>query len=203
MRHLLATMRGRLKAVILRRRLERDLDDEVAFHLAMRQADFAASGMSADAASAAARRRFGNVTQFKEQMRDMWIVPTIEHIRQDVRYAGRSLKRSPGFAVVAVLALAMGIGSTTAIFSLVDAVRLHALPYPEPDRLVELWGNVMRAKAERRGASYPDYVDWRTQSRSFVDMAAFDSRMMTLTGRDEPERVNAEFVSAPYFSLLG
>src|SRR5205085_11971393 len=88
MRHLFATMCRRLKAVVLRRRLERDLDDEVAFHLAMRQADLAAAGMTTAAAREAARRRFGNVTHFKEQMRDMWIVPTIEHIWQDVKYAG-------------------------------------------------------------------------------------------------------------------
>ena len=72
------------------------------------------------------------------------------------------------------LALAIGIGGNTAIFSLVDAMRARALPYQDPDRLVELWGNVQRATVERRGTSYPDYLDWRAQSKSFDDMAAFD-----------------------------
>ena len=122
---------------------------------------------------------------------------------QDLRYAARTLRKSPGFTIVAALTLALGIGANTAIFSVVDAVILRPLPYPEPARLVELWGNVKRAKVERRGASFPDYVDWRAQSRSFEAMAAFDSGTMTLTGVDEPERIHAEFVSQPYFDLLG
>src|SRR5712664_2612904 len=106
-------------------------------------------------------------TYLKEQTRDMWIFPSLESLRHDVRYALRTLRKSPGFTVVAVFALAVGIGGNTAIFSLMSASRQQALPYPDPDRLVELWGNVMRAKVERRGASVPDYLDWRAQSKSF------------------------------------
>jgi len=127
----------------------------------------------------------------------------LETLAQDIRYALRTLRRSPGFTIVAVLALALGIGANTAIFSLVDAARARALPYADPTRLVALWGNVQRARVERRGASYPDFVDWRTRSTSFVDVAAFDGQTMTLAGADEPERISVEFVSAPYFSLLG
>ena len=193
----------RLTALIRRRRLERDLDDEVAFHLAMREAEYRDSGMSDTAARDEARRRFGNVTYLKEQTRDMWIFSSLESVRQDVRFAFRTLRKSPGFTVVAVLALAIGIGGNTAIFSLVDAIRARALPYPDAPRLVQLWGTVMRARVERRGASYPDYLDWRAQSKSFEDVAAFDTQTMTLGGLDEPERIVAEFVAAPYFSLLG
>lgn len=125
------------------------------------------------------------------------------HIVLDLRYAFRGLARSPLFTSVALLSLALGIGANTAIFSLVDALRARALPYHDADRLVSLWGNVLRAKVERRGASYPDYQDWRAQAKSFDDMAAFDSQTMTLAGNDEPERINTEFVSARYFSLLG
>jgi putative ABC transport system permease protein len=193
----------RLKAVVLRRRLDRDLDEEVAFHLSMREADYRQSGLDDRAARDAARRQFGNVTHFKEETREMWTFPTFESVRQDVRYAFRTLRKSPGFTVVAILALALGIGGNTAIFSLVDAVRARALPYQNTDRLVELWGNVMRAKVERRGTSYPDFADWRAQAKSFDDMAAFDPQLMTLAGDAEPERISTEFVSAPYFSLLG
>jgi len=192
-----------LAALVRRRRLERDLDEEVAFHLAMREADYRRAGLSDVSARDQARRRFGNVTYLKEQTRDMWIFPSLESLRQDIRYAVRTLRKSPGFTSVAVFALAVGIGSNTAIFSLIDAMRVHALPYREADRLVELWGNVQRAQLERRGASYPDYADWRAQSKSFVDMAAFDSRTITLVGGDEPERILAELAAAPYFSLLG
>src|SRR5262245_7472126 len=121
-----------------------------------------------------------------------------EPLRQDVRFALRTLRKSPGFTLVAVLALAVGIGANTAIFSLVDAVRARALPYKDPVRLVQIWGNVMRARVERRGASYPDYLDWRAQAKSFEDMAAFDGQSLTLAGVDEPERISTEFVAAPY-----
>src|SRR5947208_3340070 len=199
----LSTIVHRVVALFRRRRLERDLDDELAFHLSMREDDYRRDGAAGHDARAAARRRFGNVAYLKEQCRDMWTFYPLETLLQDVRYALRALRRSPGFTVVAVLALAIGIGANTAIFSLFDAVRMRALPYPDADRLVVLWGNVMRAKVERRGTSYPDFADWRAQSTSFVDMAAGDSQMLTLAGPDEPERINTEFVSAPYFSLLG
>jgi predicted permease len=121
----------------------------------------------------------------------------------DVRHAARSLRRSPGFAAVAILALAVGIGGNTAIFSVVDATRVQAVPYEDPERLVTLIGNVDRGTIERRGASYPDFVDWRAQAtRSFEDLAAVDPQMLTLSGTDEPERIQTEFVSASYFSLL-
>jgi putative ABC transport system permease protein len=126
----------------------------------------------------------------------------VDDVMRDLRYTVRTLRRSPGFTSVAILALSIGIGANTAIFSLVDAAHARALPYKHSSELVELFGNVLRAKVERRGASFPDFQDWRAQSRSFEDMAAFDSQMMTLSGVDEPERINTEFVSAPYFSLL-
>ena len=126
-----------------------------------------------------------------------------DDIRTDVRLALRSLRRSPGFAVVAILALTVGIGGNTAIFSVVDATRTQAIPYSEPQQLVYLIGTVRRAVVERRGASYPDFLDWRAQVTHFEDLAAFDSQLMTLAGTDEPERIDTEFVSASYFPLLG
>jgi predicted permease len=192
----------RVVALVRRRRLSREIDDELAFHLAMREQDHVRQGHR-DAALAA-RRQFGNVSVVKEQVRDMWTFPSFESIWRDVRYALRTLWRSPGFAVVAVLALAISIGATTSIYSLVDAVFVKGLPYPEPDRLVMLIGNVKRAtRVERRGGSYPDFADWRAQSRSFEGMAIATTASMTLSGSGEPERLTIETVSAPYFSLLG
>ena len=126
-----------------------------------------------------------------------------DNIQTDVRHAVRSLRRSPGFAAVAVLALAVGIGGNTAIFTVIDATRAQALPYPEPHQLVYLIGNVRRGVVERRGASYPDFLDWRAQATRFEDLAAFDPQRMTLAGLEEAERIDTEFVSASYFSLLG
>ena len=127
----------------------------------------------------------------------------IETLSQDVRYALRALRKAPGFTFVAVFALALGIGGNTAIFSVIDGVRQQALPYPHADRLIELWGNVLRTTVERRGASYPDFLDWRAQSTSFDDMAAYTDANAILSSGDEPERIAVEYVSAPYFSLLG
>jgi putative ABC transport system permease protein len=186
----------RIRALLLRRRLDRDLEDEIEFHLAER-------ARRAGIEPVEACRRFGSPSAVKEAIRDMWTIRWIEVLGQDLRYAARTLRKSPAFTIVAALTLALGIGANTAIFSVVDAVILRPLPYPEPARLVELWGNVKRTKVERRGASFPDYLDWRTQSRSFEAVAAFDSGTMTLTGVDEPERIRAEVVSQPYFDLLG
>jgi predicted permease len=193
----------RLVAIVWRRKLERDLDDELSLHLAMREAEYVRDGVPADRARNAARRQFGNVTHVREQTHDIWTFRGFESLRQDVRFAGRTLRKFPGFTIVAVGVLALGIGGNTAIFSLVDAVRGHALPYDDPDRLVQLWGNVTRARVERRGASYPDYQDWRARAKSFEDMAAVDTQRLTLSGGDETERIQTEFVSSPYFSLLG
>ena len=133
----------------------------------------------------------------------MRIGASLGNLVTDVKHAVRSLRRSPGFAAVALLALAVGIGGNTAVFSVIDATRARAVPYDDPERLVNLIGNVDRGRIERRGASYPDFLDWRAQAtRSFEDLAAVDSQMLTLTGIDDPERFETEFVSASYFPLL-
>jgi predicted permease len=185
-------------------RRARDIDDEMAFHLAMRQAEHERAGLAPEMARRTAARRFGNVTALKEQTRDMWKFPSFESLVRDIRYALRTLRRAPGFALVAVLVLAIGIGATTAMFSLVDTMLLRGLPYPQADSLVVLIGNVQRAGGvERRGNSYPDHVDWRARATSFDDLAAYTPLNMTLQGADEPERIPSEAVSPPYFTLLG
>src|SRR5688572_26327810 len=116
----------------------------------------------------------------------------IESLQQDVRYALRTLRRSPGFTFVAVLILALGIGANTAIFSVISAVLLRPLPFPDPDRIVVLWEDRSAAGGPARGMpGWEDYVEWQRGSRSFDGMAALADVSYNLTGGGEPERLEA------------
>jgi predicted permease len=121
----------------------------------------------------------------------------------DLRYSWRALWKSPTTTLGAILALALGIGATTTMFGLVSAVALRPLPYPEADRLVELWGNVERQVVERRGTSIPDYLDWRAQGRSFDLMSAWSQNGFIRYGTGVPERLSGEVVAGDYFEMLG
>jgi predicted permease len=121
----------------------------------------------------------------------------------DLRFAWRALWKSPITTVGAMLALALGIGATTTMFGLLNAVALRPLPYPESHRLVELWGNVERQTVERRGTSIPDYLDWRAKSRSFDLMAAWSQFGFIRYGTGAPERITGEGIAGDYFTLLG
>jgi len=125
----------RLRALFRRRQLERDLDDELAFHLAMRQTDNAARGLTAEEARVAARRQFGNVALLKERTRDAWQFPSLESGLQDLRFAYRSLQRAPGFTVMVALTLALAIAVATAMFTIVDALVLRPVPFRAPGQL--------------------------------------------------------------------
>ena len=124
-------------------------------------------------------------------------------MQSDLRYAWRAIWKSPTTTIGAVLALALGIGATTTIFGLLNAVLLRPLPYPDADRLVEIFGTVQREQVERRGTSFPDYFDWRDRSRSYDGMTMWTSNGFIAYGAGEPQLVNAEIVDGPYFELLG
>ncbi len=121
----------------------------------------------------------------------------------DLRFAWRALWKSPTTTLGAMLALALGIGATTTMFGLLNAVALRPLPYPESDRLVELWGNVERQTVERRGTSIPDYLDWRAKTTSFDLMSAWSQNSFIRYGSGEPERISGEVVAGDYFDVLG
>ena len=120
---------------------------------------------------------------------------------QDLRYGLRMLAKSPGFTAIAVLTLALGIGANTALFSVVNGVLLNPLPYPHPDRLFALYSRV--ANFQESSISYPNFLDWQRDNRSFAALAAYRSDNFNLTGAGEPERVRAEMISADFFSILG
>ena len=131
-------------------------------------------------------------------------VSYMDSVTNDLRYASRTLRRSPSFTAIAILTLALGIGANTAMFSVVNAVILRPLPYQDPDRLAMLWTNDPKRDIREEGTSYPTFLDWRSQSRAFADMAICSrGNPVTLTGGNEPERVMGEAVSANLFPLLG
>jgi putative ABC transport system permease protein len=125
----------------------------------------------------------------------------MDKLLQDLRYAVRTLVERPGFAVVAALTIALGVGGTTAMFSVVDAALLRPLPFADPGRLVMVWASL--PGAPQSAASWPEFVDWREQSRSFADMAVWRGQSINLTGTGEPERLIGAFVSDRFFPLLG
>src|SRR3954471_18067304 len=131
-------LRLRLRALITRRRFEQDLDDEMAFHLALREEQHRQAGVPADQAHARARRQFGNVGVLKNRARDVWIWPWLQDTEQDVRFAARLLYRARGSTLLAVLCLGLAIGASTAIFSIVNALLFRPLPVVESDRLIRL-----------------------------------------------------------------
>src|SRR5579872_1492775 len=178
-----------------RNRAQSDFDQEIAAHINMLAERFMDRGMTREQALYAARRQFGNQISLKEARNEMHTFVWLETLSQDLRYGIRVLGKNKAFAAAAILTLAIGIGANTAIFTVVNAAILRPLPYPDPDRLVILWGNVKRARVERRGASYPDYRDWRDRNRSFTAMAAFDDAQFALTGVGTPEQLRGEYVS--------
>jgi len=122
---------------------------------------------------------------------------------KDLRYAARALLKNPGFTVVAALTLALGIGANTAVFSLVDAVLLRPLDYPDADRLVMIYETNLAKGWDRFAVAPANFLDWKSQSRSLAALGAFTSDNFNLTGRDEPERIRGARVSAGLFPMLG
>ncbi|HLK53390.1 MAG TPA: ABC transporter permease [Candidatus Angelobacter sp.] len=191
----------RLKAFVLRRRFDRDLDDELTFHLAMREEKYGSSSQYADEAGYAARRDFGNVARIKEACREMRTFMSFEAFWQDLRFGLRGLRKSPGFAIVAVLTLALGIGTSTWCFNLVRQWVLQAVTYPHSNRLLVAW-EIDTKKGWTGSASAPDFLDWREQSREFDGLSAWSFRQFNLTGMDVPERIAGARVSPDFFRTL-
>jgi predicted permease len=209
---LFGTIYRKLIALFRRRRLEQDLDDELAFHVAMREAEHVQKGMDLASAQMAARREFGNVTLVKEHARDTWILPSLESWRQDVQYAVRTLTKTPTFSLVAILTIALGIGATTAIFSLVNGVLIRPLPIGQADRLlyIGVW-NPRLAKLASTIAdigvgslppSYPDFRDMQRATRTLSSFAMFDQSDGNLATADIPIRINVARVTGDFFRTL-
>ena len=196
-----------------RSRRERDLEREIRGHLALEEEEQRDAGMAPEEAPYAARRAFGNVTRSKEVAREMWGWTSLERFGQDLRFGLRMMRNSPGFTLVAVLSLALGIGGNTAIFSLMNAVMLRSLPVQEPDRLVLFgighWSGIVDSLPDKSWQlfSYPFYRDVQHNNAVFSGVAAMmslpnDTRAV-VSGNAAAEPVHARLVSGTYFDVLG
>ena len=194
----------RLRSLFRRGRVEQELSDELRFHLEHLTETKVAQGMTPEKARYAAFRELGGVEQIKEECRDMRRVNLIETTLQDLRFGVRVLRKSPGFTVVAVLTLALGIGANTAIFSLVDTILLRPLPYRNPGQLVIVSESLPHMGGDSEiGVAAGEYLDYRDRNHSFMQTAAYEEAGFNLTGAGTPVRVNAAAVSASLFPLLG
>lgn len=197
--------RLRVKALLLRRKLDRDLEEELQFHLAMREHKNSAEGLPADEAHYAARRRFGNAALLKEVCREMWTFAPFETFWQDARYSARMLRKNSGFAAVGMLTLALGISVNTTIFTVVNAMILRKPPVEDPNRLMIVSGVDPSATdhGDQSAVSTPDYHDWLAQSTSFSGMAYAEFGDMTISSGANPEFLTEGGVSSNYFQVLG
>ena len=190
--------------------IEADVDDELRFHLDMRARDYEARGLATDAARRAAAERFGDVQGIggalrahdRRRERGRRREEYMSDLTTDIRYGLRAFVRAPAFTTVALLTIALGIGATTAIYSVVNAVILRPLPYPESDRLVQMWMDNRRTGLKEDLHSWPNYADLRDQNRVFSAAAAYFTGGYNLTtagcreNECEPQRVRA-LVSTP------
>src|SRR2546426_853754 len=184
-----------------RKEREDDLERELRSHLELEAAEQKESGLCEADARHAARRVFGNTTLVSEEVREMWGWAAINQAWQDLRYAARTLRRSPGFTIATVLTLALGISGNSAIFSIVNGVLLKPLPFERAGQLVEVYAR--DAQGQRQYVSQPDLDDWRAAAYAFSGLASWVGQSVNLTGLEQPERITGIFVSSNFLPVLG
>jgi len=198
----LADILFRLRAALGAGQMERDLDEELRFHLEMETDKYIRQGDSPEAARARAERAFGNATRRKQAIRDGWGIGLVRDALNDLRHATRQLRRNPGFTGTVLLTLTLGIGATTTIASLVRQVLLRHAPVAEPSQLAALYTTCRRGDL-RCSSSYPDFIDYRDRSRLFTGMVAASPVSLNIGTEGSARLVTGEVVSEGYFDLLG
>ncbi len=183
-------------------RAERDLAREIDAHVGLLEEEYRRRGLSGEEARFAAKRAFGGVEQAKERQREERSLMWLDEIRRDLRYALRSLRRTPGFTIVAVLTLALGIGASTIIFSFADASLLNPLPFPHGDRLVSVNEVVPLVSNQPIRLTAPDLIDYEQQARAFAALGGWTARAFELSGGHESEHVQAARFTANMFEVL-
>jgi putative ABC transport system permease protein len=203
---LLAALRYRFRTLFRQEEFARELKEEIDFHLsleAMQEESSATDKRARDDAPYVARRRFGNVTHYAEETRAMSGLGVFDMARQDLRFALRTFRHSPGFTAVAGLTIALGLGATTAIFSVVNALILQPLPYPDAERIVAVWMDNRRLSVREDFHSYPNLADLKSQNQVLSHLAPYNVVGFNLTGSGEPQRVIGGALPAEALGALG
>lgn len=193
----------RLRTLARRRALESELDEELQFHLEMQTAANVRLGMSPSIAQAAARREFGQLEAHKDACRDRWSSRFIEEFVQDVRTGLRQLALHPALSVAVIIAMALGIGANTAVFTVFNGIVLNPPPYAQADRLVRVRASLPQAKMEDALFSAPEIRDLRARAGALSAVAEFHYMYFILLGQGEAQRVSAGVVSSNFFSVIG
>jgi hypothetical protein len=197
-----ARMKSLLRNLLHKQREERELDKEVRAHELLLADENIRAGMNPEEARRQARLELGGVEQVKEQVRKIRAGHLLEMLGCDVHYAARMMRRSPVFTTTAVLTLALGIGANTAVFSVVNAVLLRPLPYPDSDRLVQIWSTNPKANRWGMWTAYPRFEDWRRENTVFEEMATARTWVISIKGGDHPESLFGVITSSQIFQLL-
>ncbi|HEY3384546.1 MAG TPA: ABC transporter permease [Vicinamibacterales bacterium] len=198
---LFVKVRRFLRNLLASRRVEGDLDEEIHFHLDMLTESHIRAGMAPMEAQRAARIELGGIEQVKEQVREGRLGYWLHSVLADCRYALRQFRKNPGFTAVAVLTLALGIGVTTAIFSVVYGVLLRPLPYPDPNRIMAVFEVTSKGRPSR--LADPNFDDFRDQSRSFRAMAKYQDNVASVSGASQPTRTTVARVSPGFLEVFG
>lgn len=199
---LLVKARSFMRNLFFTRRVEADLDEEIRSHLEMLAEENLRAGIAPQEAQRAARIELGGIDQVKEQVREQRMGQWLHSVISDGRYGLRQFRRNLGFTAVAALTLALGIGANTYIFSVVDALLLRPLAFPDPSRLVALWERVPNIGLDRNELAPANFLDWETQNRVFDHIAAADWWDANLGGGEHPEHLHGFLVTPDYFAAV-
>ena len=178
-----------------------DFDAELESHVQLHMDENLRRGMSPLQARREAIIAVGGIEKTREDYRERKSIPMLEHLLRDAQYAARQLQKAPGFTWVAVITLAIGIGANSALFSIVNAVLIHPLPYPEPERLMAV--HASKPNFEEGSISYPNFRDWQKENHTLAALAVARSTSFTASGKGDTERVRGTYMSSDYFSILG
>jgi predicted permease len=194
---------ARIGGIFHREKIDQELSDEIQAHLEMEEADQRDDGASPRDARPRARKIFGSPALHRQDAREAWQFPQLESFWQDVRYGARNLLKQPGFTAVVLLTLTLGIGATTSIFTIVDAVLLRPLPFASPDRIVEILNYIPKSGLTYWGSTAEKISEWKSDTDFFEEFQGFSPTTALITGESEPEQILGAYVTDGLLPFLG